>query len=411
MLVSFSILLGYGVFDLCRRPAKTPSKTRTGLRTVFPTDFPTAVKHPLVSLNGAFQRAIGRRTVSNTKNLDVVRLSDGSLAGGITLTSPSKIADAAAETADVIVELSRRLESIQRPSGTGIPLLFVLCPAKVAPGDGRLPQGVSCPVNDIADAVLRHLDAAGVPYLDLRAKILETGIPYGDFFFRTDHHWLPRTGLWAAAAVARKIGEITGIAVDEAVFAPAGYEEGLKGEKSFLGSLGKRTGAGYAGLDDFSYPVPTFATDLELETLSLRHGKTKMTRLRGPFLEALRDPKFEKRGIYVANPYSAILSGNRPFQRVINHGESNGAKVLLLKDSFALCVAPYLALSCGEVDLVDCRYMRGLSFLDIAARERPDIVAIIVNAGSTGSPKAVFHGVFEADSDFNLRPEQVEAGL
>ena len=66
------------------------------------------------------------------------------------------------------------------------------------------------------------------------------------------------------------------------------------------------------------------------------------------------------------DPYSVFLNGNHALTRIVNPSASGGT-LLILKDSFANCLAPFLAAHFREIDLIDLRYYRpsgGLSLLE-----------------------------------------------
>lgn len=54
--------------------------------------------------------------------------------------------------------------------------------------------------------------------------------------------------------------------------------------------------------------------------------------------------------------YPVYLDGNHAFVSMVNHANPNGKKILLIKDSYAHCFAPFLAENCSQIDMVDLRY-------------------------------------------------------
>ena len=53
--------------------------------------------------------------------------------------------------------------------------------------------------------------------------------------------------------------------------------------------------------------------------------------------------------------YPVFLNGNQPFERIINP-DADGGKILLLKDSYAHALVPFLARHYRQIDMVDLRY-------------------------------------------------------
>ena len=186
---------------------------------------------------------------------------------------------------------------------------------------------------------------AGYRVLDLHTRMHAEGLDHESLYFRTDHHWKGETALWAAGEIAAAIG------LDQAPLDVSGYEIQAH-PKCFLGSEGKHLGMLYCGMDDCPIPVPRFTTRLTRQT----NDESPVT---GDFSQALL---FEERFRYdplEANQYAAYLDGDRAIVRIRNHNLPEGRRVLLIKDSFSFSMAPYLALVCGETDLVDTRHYDG----------------------------------------------------
>lgn len=57
---------------------------------------------------------------------------------------------------------------------------------------------------------------------------------------------------------------------------------------------------------------------------------------------------------------------------------------MLLRDSFACALTPFLALSCSELVTIDLRYFSG-DLLDTVVKLEPDLVLSLMTAGSTGN--------------------------
>ena len=59
-----------------------------------------------------------------------------------------------------------------------------------------------------------------------------------------------------------------------------------------------------------------------------------------------------------------------------------GPRVVLLRDSFACALTPFLALSCSELTTIDLRYFEG-DLLDTIAGLEPDIALTLYTASTT----------------------------
>lgn len=61
--------------------------------------------------------------------------------------------------------------------------------------------------NDNADGLAEALREADIPVLDLRDSIVRD-MDFDSAFYASDHHWKPRTGLWAAGEI---LGELNAL--------------------------------------------------------------------------------------------------------------------------------------------------------------------------------------------------------
>ena len=66
-----------------------------------------------------------------------------------------------------------------------------------------------------------------------------------------------------------------------------------------------------------------------------------------------------------------------------NNLNPNGVHITFIKDSYTISVAPYLALLCGRLDLLDPRYDKEI-ILPFIRENRPDYVCVSVS-NSMGS--------------------------
>ncbi len=245
--------------------------------------------------------------------------------------------------------------------------LFVSIPRKTC-GLQRefLSRGVRTYSEDIDAYRMRAFADAGFDVLDLHEAMHAQGMNHASLYFRTDHHWTAHAGLWAA----KEIGDALGI--DTALLDPARYavEEhpGI-----LLGSEGKRGGRLFCAPDDLDIPIPAFDT-----ALTLQIGED--TPQSGSFRETvLFSDQLKTKPYKDYFPYSVFLNGDHGCVRIRNTAMPDGARLLLIKDSFTNCMAPYLALCCAQVDLLDVRSYTG-SAADYVARMRPDAVCVTMSS-------------------------------
>jgi hypothetical protein len=89
--------------------------------------------------------------------------------------------------------------------------------------------------------------------------------------------------------------------------------------------------------------------------------------------------QIENGGGYV---YETVLYGNRPLVQITNLEKENGLKVLMIRDSFSIAVAPYMALGCQELDMIDTRSSNGNftgSVKTYIEKMQPDVVIMLLS--------------------------------
>lgn len=328
----------------------------------------------LITLNGGLQRILGKREVNN-----VFLLDDGQLTTVNWGTDVEGYASNMTKFRDVLEKMN-------------IPMIFVSAPFKLESHDERLPDGVEDLSNETMDHLIECLRENHVDVLDLRERIKEEGLTLPNMFFRTDHHWTPESGFWAATEIENYLARLDGsFSVDPAVQDINNYSLSVY-KDVFLGSHGRRTGPSYAGYDDITLIEPQFATAFSVEGVN---------RQEGTFSEALLHPeKIDSENPFYSASYNAYgstdgllkiknLSSERNFEI-----RSTPKKILFLKDSFGIVTAPFLSLGYDTVWAMDLRQYDG-ELMEVVEEFRPDIVCI-----------QYYPGVFASKSLFSFLPEE-----
>lgn len=333
----------------------------------------------LIQLFGAFQRFADRTVVEDAvePQYAVVRLSDGSL---------SFVGQGEPDAQVQAAELKRLKTFLDERD---ISLLYLQAPSKLTPGETVLPYGVEDTSNACADRLLAALEEAGVDALDLRAVLQEAGGDWTDWFYQTDHHWTQEAAFTAFQAVAErletyrqsvKVGEGVkrrDIVIPERYTDPDSYaRETLSGW--FLGSQGKRVGSLYAGTDDFELWTPKFPTNLHysISTAPDRYGALEDS--------VLFSQRVEEKDLFGANPYTYYAGGDYAFTQITNYYNPQGPRVLLIRDSFACALTPYLALASSQLTTIDPRYFSS-DLADTLEWVRPDVVVVLYSSGMVRS--------------------------
>ena len=319
---------------------------------------------PLITLNGGVERLLGKRYVNDRYRLDC---------GNLVYTIPEL---------DMSENAARTIAFRDTLREQGIPFVYVNAPFSIDTENKQLPPGIEDYGNENADRFLQLLRQADVDVVDLRELEKADGLDHYENYFRTDHHWRPEMGLWAAGKIQQSLGEMyPDFASDPALCASENYTVEIR-ENSFLGSNGRRVGPWYAGYDDMSILHPQFETALEVH-----FSRDESTR-RGDLEQCLYFPEvFDEKDPFQASQYNFYCGGDEAMHIRNLAGEQglpvqdNGKKVLLIKDSCSLVVIPYLSLCFSEMRTYDMR-IEDASLEAVIEAFQPDLVMVLYNPGA-----------------------------
>lgn len=251
---------------------------------------------------------------------------------------------------EYITEVVSKIDQLhQAATENGAEFLYVAAPVK---GYGfALPENVTDYITSNYDRFVEELAAQNIPTLDLTAELMAEGKYNEDIFFQTDHHWKPEIGFWAAGEICRSLNTKYGFEFNSQYTDLENYEVKTY-QDWFLGSYGKKVGTYFTagGADDIDLITPKFDTDLTEEQPFKNQVRT------GSFTDTvLYMDNISTRDYYGKNPYAAYSGGDFRLQIVRNNLNTEGKKILLIRDSYACAVAPFLALNAGELHIVDLR--------------------------------------------------------
>lgn len=290
------------------------------------------LKYNWIDLFGAALRVTGVNSLREDDGKHIVRLKDDRLAFVRSLRSPS-----AQQTAWM-----RSMYETAQAAGSSC--LYVSIPQKTCPDQTQYCARGAANRSEITDAVYTEaFGTAGFRVLDLHARMHADGMGHTQLYYKTDHHWTGNTALWAAGVLAQEIG-VSAETIRPELFQTQTYPN------AFLGSEGKHVGRLYCGTDIFSVPIPQFDTHL---TLTFDADQPERT---GSFAETILFAEYLTAGPFQSSMYGAFLGGDRGWVRIHNDLMPQGKRVLLVKDSFSNSMAPYLALTCGQIDMIDLRH-------------------------------------------------------
>lgn len=327
-------------------------------------------KEHFVNLNGLFARLTGQRVCNET-----IRLNNGMLC----YPSEEQYVYWVGEN---LVGFSQYLD------GKGIPFLYVQAPCKSDTDANLMPTGIEHYANRDADDFLAYLASSGVNTFDLRPQLSKTARQVEETFFRTDHHWTPEAALRACPLILEQMDALLPNQTLDTANAAFDQWEAHTLEDWFLGSLGKRTGVYYGGVDDFTYYTPRFDTHMSRNVL--KH----MDFFSGDFVQANLCMEYtQRRDYFNDSPYCIYVGGDYPLVQHRNASAPNKLRVLLLKDSFSLPLQCYFSTIFTEVDVLDPRYLDNMTVAEYVSLTEPDMVVMMINPiGGLGSQEYAYYG-------------------
>lgn len=289
-------------------------------------------KNLFIDLQSWKYRLTGVRKVEKEDSV-VLRLSNDYLCYDKEDLSPELIETAA----NACIELKEETEKFQ------IPFLYVYAPSKLYYNTQKPEYRKDC------DTFLDLLKQGDVEVLNLAEEMETNHISMEDAYFITDHHWKAETAFWAYTQICEKLHNRYGFQYDKEKTSLSNYN--IKVYKDwFLGSQGKKTGRYFTplGVDDISLITPDFETNFTVTS-----NQTKET---GSFDDTLiQMHHIEEKDYYSKRSYQVYTGGDYQVQVIENHLAENDQKILLIRDSFACAVSPFLSLNAKSVHCLDIR--------------------------------------------------------
>ena len=148
-----------------------------------------------------------------------------------------------------------------------------------------------------------------------------------NLYYKTDHHWTSDGAYNAYVEYCREIG-----------FEPL-WEFDISRYSGFFGTTYSKSALWRESGDtleiwDYPYDAEVRIEDEEYvsEQLFYRHHIENMDK------------------------YPVFLDGNHAIERIVNNGNPDGGRLLVIKDSFAHCFVPFLVNHYSQIDMVDLRY-------------------------------------------------------
>lgn len=254
--------------------------------------------------------------------------------------------------------------------------LMLVPPFKIDSKDTELIETLNDNTNKITDEFIKNVNNEADVF-DMRDITGRHGKDYLEMFFKTDHHWTPETGIEFTSKAAEYLNEKYGFNIDVSVYNKENFNINVL-ENYFLGSQGRKVTKGYIRPENISIITPKEKTDF-----SVTIPKTGLD-IRGSFEDAFIDKEqINKIDYYNLSPYTAYMHGDKPYIHIKNNlaNDTGKKRILILKDSYAAVMVPYLAMQTDEIDLIDLRYY-DKNIRAFIEETNPDMVIMICHAAS-----------------------------
>ena len=208
-------------------------------------------------------------------------------------------------------------------------IVMSVIPNAVTVLSGKLPE--NAPVRDqIVDLVTIKTGVEHVNFVDATSAMSSHNEE--DLFFRTDHHWTSLGAYYGYAAILEAMG-----------MEPQPLGQQVTVSDDFNGTLYSTSGVHWLEPDEIHTYVPD-------------NGDVYVTANTGE--------GFIGGGLYVPeklegkDKYTYFLGGNQPLYIIENPNAATDKKLLVLRDSYADSLAPFLSQDFAEIHLLDLRYYR-----------------------------------------------------
>ncbi|MDL2207033.1 hypothetical protein LJC33_09030 [Eubacteriales bacterium OttesenSCG-928-N13] len=263
-----------------------------------------------------------------------------------------------------LVELNERLRA------QGIPLVYGYAHTTLYDGES-LPKDVPDDNNAIADEIVQVLTDAGIPTIDSRQIMRETGLPLDEIIYRTDAHWSARSAFEMYARMVDLLNDETSIKADKTVADLNQFDINVL-PGAHISDIGNRLGAGTVQPDDFELITPKFETNIHRDIMQDK----QLASSDGAFEDVVLDKAMlpEAKGVSPTNCYNYY--GQHP-DVVYYHNESAPeGRLLIVKDSYGTPTSSFMALAVRDVCAIDLRKTQ-LTIEDYVKSFNPDVVMIV----------------------------------
>ncbi len=202
-----------------------------------------------------------------------------------------------------------------------------------------------------------------VEWIDVQDALRDTA--RGDTFYRTDHHWTSRGAYQAYQTLSCAWGLIPA--------KEAEYE--IASIPGFYGTTYSKSGLWATTADQIE-----IWNDRSVQSQVSIYDENK------PFpLE--HESMFFETHLDAADKYPVFLDGNHGLVKITSNASSG--RLLVVRDSFAHCFAPFLARHFREIDLIDLRYFKEQTVSEYVKEQKYDRILFLYGLSSLAEDRSL----------------------
>jgi len=239
-----------------------------------------------------------------------------------------------------------------------VPVFFMLLPTSAGIYSEEIPKNApNLEQKEFIEYVSNGLSAK-ISYIDVYAGLSAAKNEY--IYYRTDHHWTTLGAYKAYAEAGKRMG-YTPLPLSSYDIEHAGFD--------FKGTFHSKALYGNIEADILALYHSNSGVNPNLSVTEEIGGETKVY-----------DSIYFREFLDKKDKYSVFLGSNQPIVTITN-GNPNGGKLLLIKDSYAHCYAPFLKEHYSEITLIDLRYIQ-MAYNTVINTEDYEQVLILYNVST-----------------------------
>ncbi len=278
----------------------------------------TSFRHFWVGLNSYYNYALG-----NPLSNGIYNCKDGYL-----LNDPP-VVDRLDYNVEVMAEFAKNSK---------LPSAMVLAPSTGYVANDVLPnKHIIYHDDELFEKVSATLSQNDVSFIDLREEFKNAHENGTQVYYKTDHHWTSEGAYLAYYALADKLG-FNANTRDM-------YE--ITSHSDFYGTTYSSSGFWLNEADDIEIWESGANKNGDIE-VTITDGDETISSSSLFFTDNLNDD----------DKYPVYLDGNHPYTLIKNNASKNDKKLLVIKDSFAHSLVPFLAEHYEEIIMIDMRYYK-----------------------------------------------------